>query len=97
MYEPNPDGTGVLTLTYPIQFGPRTIVALTVGRRPQARDVRGRDIGELSHDDCLAVMHAICNEPPEVLALLDLTDLVEVVKIVAGFFGGGARTTGGES
>ncbi len=75
-----------LPLKYPFQVGQKTVSELVFRRRPKSADAAGVNFGNLCPEHVCQIAGRVCGISPAALhKLLDISDLIEVQKVVARF------------
>ena len=79
----------IIPLRTPLTHGTETITELRFTREPQARDMRGIKIRDMTFDDVLLLVSRLVGLPPSVLGQMHMQDFAGVGEVVAGFLGDG--------
>jgi hypothetical protein len=79
-----------LALKTPVKFGDQTIAELQI-RKPKARDMRALKVSG-TFDDQLKLLGRLAGQPDPVIDELEIEDMTEALKIVAGFMPDGPET-----
>lgn len=76
-------------LSYPIEYGKRTISEITFQRRPRAGDVRQMSVQNQTFGDILNIVSKCTAQPTSVVERMDLDDVSECARIVNSFLSSG--------
>lgn len=86
----NADGSKVLVLFEPIQYGSEKIEEMQI-RKPKAKDLRPMPL-EVQTKDLLDLGGRLAGHPPSVIDELCIEDTFDLLEIVGNFYERGRRT-----